>query len=151
MLTACVRETLQKRQEAQREIKQQQEAKNDEEGGVRWCENPSALPKLPTGVQRRLDKEARERNKSQFETLQREIRGGERESSHQQTSPRVAARESGDAPDGAADGDEGWETPRTIRKTSFNFVLLPSGEVDLDCIYQRYNEGDGVRCGERRR
>lgn len=149
MLTACVRETLQKRQEAQREIKEQQEAKNDEEGGIRWCENPSAMPKLPTGVQRKLDKEARERSKSQFETLQREIRGGERESS-QQTSSRVAARESGDAPGDGTDGGEGWETPRTIRKTSFNFELLPSGEVDLECIYQRCYEGgsNGARCGE---
>ena len=38
----------------------------------------------------------------------------------------------------------GVETPATIRKTSFNFVLCADGEVELECVYER---GVGVEEG----
>lgn len=145
MLTACVRETLQKRKEAQNEAKRQADA----EKGVRWCENPATTQKLPAGVQRKLDKEARERSKLQFESVQREMRRGESDS-YPQTPSAGWAGGNGSEGEGLT-GQAGWETPRTIRKTAFNFVLLPDGEVDLECVYQRCSPeaegvGDGAPC-----
>ena len=148
MLTACVRETLQKRKEAQDKLKQSAEEEGGPERSTSWCESPLATPKLPSGVQRRLAKEARERSRQQFEAVRRELRGsGE---PHRHTRPggltNEAPRPGGD--DASERGQEGWETPRTIRKTSFSFVLLPDGEVDLECTYERYcpSEGQGP-CG----
>ena len=116
MLTACVRETLKERKEAQSELKKQLEYKGDTSGGIRWCENPSAIPMLPISVQRKLEKDARERSQRQFKHLQSEMNRSRDSGKHE---------------------EQECETPRTIRKTIHNFVLLESGEVDLECIYQR--------------
>jgi hypothetical protein len=132
MLTACVRETLQKRKEAQDKLKRSAEEDGSLDGSTRWRESPSATPKLPCGVQRRLAKEARERSRLQFEAMRHELCN---------PNPNPGSSEQ--------DNEHGgWETPRTIRKTSFSFVLLPDGEVDLECVYQRYraSEGEGT-CG----
>ena len=130
MLTACVRETLQKRNEAQDKLKRSAEEDGSRDGSTRWCESTSATPKLPCGVQRRLAKEARERSRLQFEAVRHEL-----------CNPNPGSSEQDDE-------HGGWETPRTIRKTSFSFVLLPDGEVDLEWVNQRYraSEGEGT-CG----
>ena len=145
MLTACVRETLQKRKEAQSEVKRPADAE-----GVRWCENPAMIPRIPIGVQRKLEKEARERSQLQFETVQREMRS-DTSDSYPHTASGYTHSRNGSQEDGAG-GQAGWETPRTIRKTAFNFVLLPDGEVDLECVYQRCSpegEGAGVQAQSR--
>jgi len=145
MLTACVRETLQKRKEAQSEVKRPADAE-----GVRWCENPAMIPRIPIGVQRKLEKEARERSQLQFETVQREMRS-DTSDSYPHTASGYTHSRNGGQEDGPG-GQDGWETPRTIRKTAFNFVLLPDGEVDLECVYQRFcpeGEGAGVQAQSR--
>lgn len=129
MLTACVRETLQKRKEAQDKLKRSAKEDDSLDGSTRWCESPSATPNLPCGVQRRLAKEARERSRLQFEAVRHELCN---------QNP------------GASEQDEehgGWETPCTIRKASFSFVLQPDGEVDLECVYQRYRASEGEGTG----
>ena len=137
MLTACVRETLQKRKEAQDKLTRSAEEDGSLDGGKRWCESPSVTPKLPCVVQRRLAKEARERSRLQFEAVRHEL-----------CNPNPGSSEQ-DEELGTGGGDEhgGWETPRTIRKTSFSFVLLPDGEVDLECVYQRYRASEGEGTG----
>ncbi len=135
ILTACVRETQKQRREAHQRM--QDGGKNALEGR-RWCDMPMT-PTLPVSVKRKVEKDARQRSHLVFETVRQELRAGGK--THEQ--PSHAERADEEHEDGYSaqkeklPEDAGCRTPGAIRKTTFNIALLPNGEVDLECIYQR--------------
>jgi hypothetical protein len=135
ILTACVRETQKQRREAQQTM--QDRGKNALEGR-RWCDMP-VTPTLPVSVKRKVEQDARQRIQLVFETVQQELRAGGKDIEQPYHAKRVDEVH-GDSPCAQKQNvpeDAGWRTAGTIRKTIFNIALLPNGEVDLECIYQR--------------
>ena len=143
MLTACVRETQERRKQALNDLQMQHAtSSNDLAQSGRWCENPASAIKLPSWVERKLAQEASMRSKKLFESVQKELL-----TSNEVVTPALSCEavdtvtlSTGRGLDADAEeikADESSTTPQTIRKTSFHFVLLPDGEVNLECVYER--------------